>query len=209
MALDDLLAQGIAELGLSVPAATQHRMRDYLKLIEKWNRTFSLTAIRSPEDMLRRHLLDSLAISPYVSARFVLDVGSGAGLPGIPLAMMWPQSRITLLDSNQKKAAFMRQAIIELGLANATVVCDRIETWRSEAGFDLIVSRAFSDLPKFIEAAGRLCAADGVMAAMKGAYPDDELARMPPGFAVERVVSLSIPGLNEARHLVLLKPVVH
>jgi 16S rRNA (guanine527-N7)-methyltransferase len=204
--LGDLLAHGIAELGLAVPGTTQARLLAYLGLIEKWNRIYNLTAVRDPRDMLHRHLLDSLAVVPYVSAHLVLDVGSGAGLPGIPLAMTWPKTQVTLLDSNQKKTAFLQQAVIELGLTNVTVVCDRVETWRPGHEFDLVISRAFSDLPELVEVAGRLCAADGVLAAMKGIYPHGELAQLTPVFKLERVIPLTVPGLSEARHLVLLRP---
>jgi len=202
----DLLAHGIAKLGLSVPEATQHRLLDYLALVEKWNRVFNLTAVRDPKDMLYRHLLDSLAIVPYVSARLALDVGSGAGFPGIPLAMVRPQTQVTLLDSSQKKTAFLQQTAIELGLTNITVVCKRVESWWPERRFDLVISRAFSGLSEFAEAAGRLCAVNGILAAMKGVYPHEELAQLPPKFKLERVISLTVPGLSEARHLVLLRP---
>jgi 16S rRNA (guanine527-N7)-methyltransferase len=206
MVFDDPLAHGIAELGLSVPSTTQQRLLAYLTLIEKWNRVYNLTAVRDPRDMLHRHLLDSLAVAPYVSARFALDVGSGAGLPGIPLAMVCPQTQVTLLDSHQKKTAFLQQAVIELGLTNVTVVCDRVETWQSKRNFDLVISRAFSGLPKLVEVAGRLCAIDGVLAVMKGIYPHEELAQLTPEFKLERVIPLTVPGISEARHLVLLRP---
>ncbi len=200
------LARGIAELGLSVNDTMQRQLLEYLALIEKWNRVYNLTAVRDPRDMLHRHLLDSLSVAPHVSAHFALDVGSGAGLPGIPLATAWPQTQVTLIDSNQKKTAFLQQAIIELGLTNVTVVCNRVEAWQPNHKFDLVISRAFSDLPELVEVAGRLCAADGILAAMKGIYPHEELAQLTPEFKLERVIPLTVPGLSEARHLVLLRP---
>lgn len=200
------LAEGLAELGLSLSSAIQQRLHDYLLLIDKWNRVYNLTAVRDPQEMLTVHLLDSLSILPYVSARSLLDVGSGAGLPGIPLALARPDMHVTLLDSNQKKATFLRQAAIELGLTNTTVIGERIEDWHAESRFEWVVSRAFSSLPEFLEIAGRHCAANGTLAAMKGAYPDAELAQLPPGFRLRQVISLEVPGLNRARHLVLLDP---
>jgi len=200
------LAQGIAALGLRVPAATQRKLLDYLALMEKWNRVHNLTAVRERSKMVSNHLLDCLAVAPYLVARTVLDVGSGAGLPGIPLALMWPQAFVTLLDSNHKKAAFLRQAMIELGLKNTEVVCERVETWQPQRQFELVISRAVSDVPEFLNLAGRLCAADGTVAAMKGLYPHEELAQLPGEFKLRRVVSLKVPGLRAERHLVLLDP---
>ncbi len=207
MSLAEKLAQGIAEIGLDVTAATQRKLLDYQALIAKWNRVHNLTAVRGSARMVSDHLLDCLAVVPHLDARTVLDVGSGAGLPGIPLALMWPLANITLLDSNHKKAAFLRQAVIELGLKNAEVVCERVETWQPQREFELVISRAISDLPEFLNLAGRLCAADGTVAAMKGLYPHEELAQLPSGFNLRGVVSLKVPGMQAQRHLVLVGPV--
>jgi 16S rRNA (guanine527-N7)-methyltransferase len=207
MSLAEKLAQGVAELGLHVPAATQHKLLDYLALIAKWNRVHNLTAVRESTRMVSDLLLDCLAVVPHLDAQTVLDVGSGAGLPGIPLALMWPQARVTLLDSNHKKAAFLRQAMIELELKNTEVVCERVETWQPRFEFELVISRAVSDLPEFLKLAGRLCAADGTVAAMKGLYPHEELAHLPRGYNLRGVVPLKVPGLRAQRHLVLLDPV--
>ena len=207
MSLAGKLAQGIAELGLHVPAATQSKLLDYVALIVKWNRVHNLTAVRESSRMVSDHLLDCLAVVPYLDARTVLDVGSGAGLPGIPVALMWPQASVTLLDSNHKKTAFLRQAMIELGLKNTEVVCERAESWQPQRQFELVISRAVSDLPEFLKLAGRLCAADGTVAAMKGLYPHEELAQLPGGFNLRGVVPLTVPGMRAARHLVLLSPV--
>ncbi len=207
MSLAEQLAQGLAELGLHVPSATQKKLLDYLALIVKWNRVHNLTAVREDAKMVSNHLLDCLAVVPYLDARTVMDVGSGAGLPGIPLALMWPQARITLLDSNHKKAAFLRQAMIELGLKNTNVVCERVENWQPHREFELVISRAVSDMPEFLKLAGRLCTADGTLAAMKGLYPHEELALLPRGFSLRSVVALDVPGVRAQRHLVLLDPV--
>jgi 16S rRNA (guanine527-N7)-methyltransferase len=200
------LAQGLAALGLELPAEALARLAAYVELLEKWNRTYNLTGIRGPREVLTRHLLDCLAVVPHVAARTLLDVGSGAGLPGIPLALALPQSRVTLLESAQKKAAFLRQVRIELDLANVSVVCDRVEAWQPAEQFDLIISRAFSDLPEYVGRVGRLCRRGGAILAMKGAYPHDELARLPEGYSLQRVVALAVPGLDAERHLVVVKP---
>jgi 16S rRNA (guanine527-N7)-methyltransferase len=201
-----LLADGIAELRLAVPPETQQRLLAYLDLIAKWNRVYNLTAIRDTASMVSAHLLDSLAVVPHLSAQTVLDIGSGAGLPGLPLALLWPQSQGAVLDSNQKKPTFLRQAVIELGLDNVNVVCERVEAWRPESRFDLVISRAFSDLPEFVAVAAPLCKAGGTLAAMKGVYPGEEITRLPSGCVVRQVLPLRVPGLKAERHLVLIDP---
>lgn len=199
------LAEGVATLGLSLPAPTQQRLLDYLALLKKWNQVYNLTAVREPSEMVGQHLLDSLAVVPHIFADTILDVGSGAGLPGIPLALALPRSQVTLLDSNQKKAAFLRQAVIELGIGNVSVECARVETWRPAYRFDLVISRALSDLAEFVTLAGHLVAADGVLAAMKGVYPHEEVACLPRGFRLRAARVLSVPGVRAERHLLLLE----
>jgi 16S rRNA (guanine527-N7)-methyltransferase len=198
------LAHGLADMGLALPPAVQRRLLDYVALIEKWNRVYNLTAVRDPLDMLGAHLLDSLAILPYVSAHSVLDVGSGAGLPGIPLAIVEPATAVTLLDSNKKKASFLRQSAIELGLTNVTVVDERVELWQANRQFDCVVSRAFSSLSEFLQLAGAHCSSAGTLAAMKGIYPEQELTQLPTGFRLRQVIALNVPGLERSRHLVLV-----
>jgi 16S rRNA (guanine527-N7)-methyltransferase len=205
MSLAAILAQGVTELRLNIAEETQRKLLDYLALIQKWNRVYNLTAVRETQKMTSHHLLDSLAVIPHVHARRLVDVGSGAGLPGIPLALALPQMRVTLLDSNHKKATFLRQAAIELGLDNVEVVCARAESWLPPQPFEMVISRAFSDLPQFLAAAGHLCAVDGVIAAMKGVYPDEEIAQLPAGFELRGVIPLAVPGLEAERHLVLLQ----
>ena len=205
MSLAEALAQGLQALHLELPPDSQQKLVDYVALIEKWNRVYNLTAVREPEKMLSHHILDSLAIAPHVSAPTLADVGSGAGLPGIPLALAYPASAVTLIESNHKKSAFLKQAVIELELANVSVETRRVEAWEEAPQFDCVVSRAFSDLGEFVTLASRLCAREGTLAAMKGVHPYDELAQIPVGFRVERVIPLEVPGLRAERHLVLVK----
>ena len=200
------LAAGIAALDLVVEPEAQQRMLDYLLLVEKWNKAYNLTAVREPAKMLTHHLLDSLSVLPHLRGDRLLDVGSGAGLPGIPLALARPEWEFTLLDSSHKKTTFLRQAVIELGLTNVEVVCDRVETWPSPQPFNTVVSRAFSDLPEFLALAGKLCAKTGVVVAMKGVYPHEELAQVPKDFQLCNVVPLNVPGLGAERHAAVLQP---
>jgi len=210
MNLAQSLATGIQALGLTIDAQAQAAMLQYLGLLEKWNKAYNLTAVRDPQKMLTHHLLDSLAIMPHIKGPYILDVGSGAGLPGIPLALARPQWHLTLLDANQKKTIFLRQVAIELKMLQVTVVCDRTESWRSPIQFQTIVSRAYSDLGDFVKGAGRLCAPEGLMLAMKGVYPEGELQQLQLQalpFLVRETVALTVPQLVAERHAVLLEPV--
>jgi 16S rRNA (guanine527-N7)-methyltransferase len=161
--------------------------------------------VREPENMLYQHLLDSLAVLPHVGAGRLLDVGTGGGLPGIVLAIARPELDITLLDSNQKKTTFLRQACIELGLKNVKVECMRVDDYQPSAAFDMVISRAFSDLGEFVRLSARLCRSGGMLLAMKGVYPHDELAQLPAHFQQHEVVALNVPGLEAQRHLVILR----
>ena len=203
------LADGLARLQLELPPETQQKLLDYVALVQKWNKVYNLTAVRETDKILTHHLLDSLAVVPHVAnATTILDVGSGAGLPGIPLALALPQAQLTLLDSNQKKTAFLHQALIELQLSNAEVVCKRVEKYQSNQLFSVVVSRAFSDLAAFVAQAGRLVAPGGTLLAMKGVHPADEIAQLTGGeseFTLIGVTPLSVPGLDAERHLVFLK----
>lgn len=205
MSLAATLAQGVTELRQDITEETQRKLLDYLALIQKWNRVYNLTAVREMQKMASHHLLDCLAVIPHVRVSRLVDIGSGAGLPGIPLALAMPQAQVTLLDSNHKKATFLRQAVIELGLNNVEVVCARAESWQPLRPFEAVISRAFSDLPQFLAAAGHLCAEGGVIAAMKGIYPDEEIAQLPGGFELRGVIPLAVPGLGAERHLVLVQ----
>ena len=199
------LASGLEALGLSAPGALVTKLLDYVALIAKWNRVYNLTAVRDPGEMIGLHVLDSLAVLPHLPGRTLLDVGSGAGLPGIPLAIARPDLEVTLLDSNQKKTSFQQQAAIELGLTNVRTVNARAESWETQQRFDVVISRAFSEIADFVSAAGRLAADGGVLLAMKGVYPHDELARMPMAYRTRAVVPLTVPGVAAERHLVLIE----
>lgn len=205
MSLDAALASGLATLRLPLPPAAQSNLLAYLALVDKWNRVYNLTAIREPEKMVAHHVLDSIAVAPHLVGTTLLDVGSGAGLPGIPLAIARPQTSVTLLESNHKKAAFLKQAAIELALANVEVVAERVEVWQAPRQYDVVISRAFSDLAEFVTLAGRHCAANGTLAAMKGVYPFEELAQLPAGYEMTAAIPLAVPGLQAERHLVLVR----
>ena len=204
MSSADQLKRGLIALGLRLEPDTQQRLLDYVALIEKWNRIYNLTAIREPGRMVSHHLLDCLAVAPHLGAKRLLDVGSGAGLPGIPLALCSPNTQVTVLDSNHKKAAFLNQAVLELGLTNTAVCSERVESWQTPEKFDVIISRAFSDIGEFVRVTRHLLAPGGIFAAMKGLYPYEEIEKLPAGCEVRRVLPLAIPGLDSARHLVLI-----
>ena len=204
MSAADQLKRGLIALGLVLERDTQQRLLDYIALIDKWNRVHNLTAIREPEKMVSHHLLDSLAVAPHLHARRLLDVGSGAGLPGIPLALANPDMQVTLLDSSNKKVAFMNQAVMELKIKNAEVCGERVESWKSQEGFDVVISRAFSDMSEFVHMTRHLLAPGGMFAAMKGMHPYEEIDKLPPDCIVQQVLPLAIPGLDGARHLVLI-----
>lgn len=181
------------------------RLLAYLAELERWNAAYNLTAVRDPLDMVSRHLLDSLAIHPYVRGR-MLDVGSGPGLPGIPLAIVQPELAVTTLDSNGKKARFMRHAVRALGLANVEVVEARVEDWRPAAPFDCVVSRAFASLTEFFEKTAHLVAPGGEWVAMKGKLDGRERAEVPARHRLGETIRLNVPGLAEERHVVIARP---
>ena len=206
MNLEVQIVEGLASMGLDIGEAERRRMAAHLELIAKWNRVHNLTAVRDTSQMVALHLLDSLSLVPHLgAARSVLDVGTGPGFPGVPLAIARPGLEVTLLDSSNKKCAFLEQAKAELGLGNVRVVCERVEQWRPERGFDLVVSRAFADLADFVGQAGHLVAPGGRMLAMKGVYPFEEIARVPSTHRVAKVVELAVPTLDAKRHLVTLE----
>jgi 16S rRNA (guanine527-N7)-methyltransferase len=206
MSLESQLGLGVAAMGVTLPDGGVDRLAQYLRLLEKWNRVHNLTAIREPEQMVTLHVLDSLSILPFLGdSRLLVDVGTGAGLPGIPLAIARPGLRVTLLDSSHKKATFLEQARVELKLDNVAVACERVERWHPQARFDTVVSRAFAELADFVQGARHLVAPDGAMLAMKGVHPFDEIARLPAGWRVDRVAELTVPTLEAKRHLVVLK----
>jgi 16S rRNA (guanine527-N7)-methyltransferase len=200
------LAEGVEALGLTLPQGAEARLVEYLALLQKWNRIYNLTAVREASKMVNQHLLDCLAVVPHTKAATVLDVGSGAGLPGIPLALAAPKMHVTLLESNQKKSAFLQQAKLELKLDNVAVTCERVETWQPGRKFDMVISRAFSDLAEFIKLAGRHVAPGGAVAAMKGIYPHEEITQLPAGWRLREALPLTVPGLRAQRHLLFIAP---
>lgn len=202
------LQTGIAELGMSLPAGAEDKLSAYLGLLTKWNKTFNLTAIRDPAEMVTHHLLDSLAVLPVLEKSALAgrqgfrlaDVGSGAGLPGLVLAIARPDWQVTSIETVEKKAAFQRQAKIELGLANVSIHCGRVEAFTD--AFDGVISRAFASLADFVALAGHLST---TLWAMKGAYPADEIAALPDGWQVVASHPLVVPGLDAERHLLQLE----
>jgi len=206
MSLQQQIDTGLAAMGLELPAEARQRMAAHLELIAKWNRVHNLTAVRETEQMVVLHLLDSLSLLPHLgAAKSVLDVGTGPGFPGIPLAIARPELEFALLDSSHKKCTFLEQARAELGLRNVTVVCERVEQWQPGQRFDAVVSRAFAELSDFITQSQHLAAPGGRFLAMKGVYPFDEIARVPASHRVAQVVELAVPTLDAKRHLVFLE----
>jgi 16S rRNA (guanine527-N7)-methyltransferase len=190
--------------GALVPADAEQKLLAFIALLSKWNAIYNLTAIREPDKMLTHHILDALAAADFIQAAgTVLDVGAGAGLPGIPIAIVRPDCRVTLIDANAKKTAFCEQARIELNLNNVAVVTDRVEQYRPEEKFAYVISRAFSNIADFIALAGRHLAPGGLMLAMKGVAPRDELDGLPSGWQA-RVQAVSVPGLAAERCVVML-----
>jgi 16S rRNA (guanine527-N7)-methyltransferase len=199
------LRRGLAELGQPLAESAQHKLMAYLELLAKWNKTYNLTAIRDPLQMISQHLLDSLAVRPHLPAGALADVGSGGGLPGIPLAIAEPARRVTLNDASHKKAAFLQQAVIELKLANADVHIGRVQAWQPEIPFACVISRGFAELAQFVATCRHLVREGGVLAAMKGLYPREELDRVPAGTDCRDVRRLQVPLLGAERHLVLCR----
>jgi len=205
MTLQEQLTAGVAALGLALPEGAEAKLLAYLALLDKWNRVYNLTAVRDAERMVSHHLLDSLAAAPFFDGETVLDVGSGGGLPGIPLAIARPELQVTLIDSIAKKTAFLLQAKAELGLANLNVITGRVEDYRPEAQFDVITSRAFSDLKEFVTLTRHLLKPAGRWLAMKGLMPHEEIATLPGWVKVGANHALAVPGLEASRHLIVLE----
>ena len=199
------LERGLAELGQPLPADAGARFLAYLELLAKWNRTFNLTAVRDPERMIGLHILDSLSVRPHLPSGPLADIGSGAGLPGIPLAIAEPLRPVTLNDANQKKTSFLRQAVIELGLRNAQVHQGRVESWRPTTYFACVIARGYAELARLVADTRHLLQPGGVVAAMKGVLPREELANLPAGADCSDVRRLVVPQLDAERHLVLCR----
>jgi len=197
------LASGLEQLGIALPKEAQQKLLAFRDLLLKWNKTYNLTALRDPAQAISHHLLDSLAILPHVGDGPLLDVGSGGGLPGIPLAIARPELSVSMVDTVQKKATFLQQAAIELQLGNIRAYHARVEEMQGQ--YAQISSRAFAEIGLFISLTRHLLAPGGRWLAMKGVRPDEELSALPADIAVEAVIPLQVPGLDAERHLIILK----
>jgi 16S rRNA (guanine527-N7)-methyltransferase len=198
------LVAGAQELGIALDAVQAAALMRLLTELREWNTRFNLTAIREPADMVDKHLLDSLSIQPHLHGRRIADIGTGAGFPGLPLAIVNPRRQFTLIEATGKKVQFVRHAIEALRIENVEIVQARAETWRPRAPFDSVIARALGKLADFIRVAGHLCARDGRMLAMKGREPTAEIEALPPGWRVRAVHELKVPGLAAARCVVEL-----
>ena len=214
--LDDGLTRlgALDAVAAHLPPGARDKLVAYLELLLKWNRTYNLTAIREPARMVTHHVLDALAVLPHLRGETaegapaglrVLDVGSGGGVPAIPLAIARPTWHVVALDSSHKKGAFLQQTVIELRLANVEAVIARVEDYLPPAPFDIVISRAFSDLATFVETSARHLADGGRLVAMKGVYPDEEIALLPPAFRIVAAPVLAVPGLDAQRHLIVIE----
>lgn len=201
MNLERMLADGISTLGLDLSAVQQQQLLRYVGLLNKWNKAYNLTAVREPQDMVVRHLLDSLSVLPHVQPTEIVDVGTGAGIPGIPLAIAMPELQVILLDGNGKKTRFAKQAVLELGLTNVEVVQSRAEQYRNAS--PQVISRAFASLPDMLHVSGHMLALGGRMLAMKAALTDMEMAGVQAPWQAQRI-TLQVPGLDERRQLIIL-----
>jgi 16S rRNA (guanine527-N7)-methyltransferase len=202
--LKQILQKGLDKLQLKLSAQVQQKLIDYVLLLHKWNQTYNLTAIRDPKEIVIRHILDSLAIVPYIKGKRILDVGSGAGLPGIPLALALPKKHFVLLDSNSKKIRFLVYAVSVLKITNVEIVQERVEKYQSKQKFASIITRAFASLEDTLNKTRHLYNKNGYLLAMKGKYPKQELQKITLPILVYKI---EVPNLDEQRHLVLVRPV--
>jgi len=203
--LKQIITNGIAELNLDATQVQVEQLANYAFLLEKWNRTYNLVAATNIREIAERHILDSLSIDEFLKGNHILDIGSGAGLPGIPLAIFNPGKNFTLLDSNGKKTRFLLQAKIALGLQSIDIKNIRVENYQSKDQIDMVVCRAFSSLTEIAEKAQHLLSQECKILAMKGRFPDDEINQLSKEFAVVSVVKLQVPGAESERHLVELR----
>ena len=205
--IEERLKSGAENMKVFLTDEMLEKLVDYIYLLHKWNATYNLTALKNPGDMLTHHVLDSLSVVPFlVKSRNILDVGSGGGLPGLVLAIGYPEKHVSMVDIVQKKTAFLNQARIELGLDNVTIHTGRVEKLQVEKKFDAIISRAFSSLPDFVGLSGHLLDRNGRFYAMKGLIPSDEISNLPSGWKVERIDVLNVPSLDAQRHLIVIGP---
>ena len=204
--LRPVLESGLDALCIKLTKEQQNKIINYLIILSKWNSVYNLTAIRDPKEMMTHHVLDSLSAVPaFTEAQNVLDVGSGGGLPGMILAICYPDKKISMIDTVSKKTAFLNQAKAELGLNNVTVYSARVESLQVNQPFDVITSRAFSELNNFVNWSQHLLAEGGRFIAMKGVHPQGEIERLPEGWEVKEVRPLTVPGLDAERHLIFIQ----
>lgn len=204
MSLASHLSALLAKTNLNVTAEQQQKLLDYVNLLDKWNKAYNLTSVRDPEEMLVRHILDSLMVSPYIKGKKLIDVGTGPGLPGIPLAIIRPDDHFTLLDSLGKRVRFLKQVQFELGLKNIEPVQSRVENFQTEK-FDCVISRAFASLQDMLNWCEHLCHENGAFYALKGVYPAEEITEIEKNFTVSEVISIDVPELEAQRHLIVIK----
>ena len=201
------LQQGLQALSLDLHRSTQTQLLNYLELLAQWNQVYNLTAIHNQVEMIPKHVLDSLAVLPYICGNTLVDVGTGAGLPGLLLAIVAPQWQCVLLDSNAKKIRFVKQAILELKITNAQAICTRVEAFNPPMGFNTVITRAYANLHQFYATAKHLSIQGGYLLAMKGIYPVNEIAQMAPVPVQLKCLPLQVPQLPAQRHLVLIGPI--
>jgi 16S rRNA (guanine527-N7)-methyltransferase len=204
-AIEKRISDGLARLGAPAGPDLAAALHRYLMLLQEWNRAYNLTSVTGLDDMAVRHILDSATARPYLQGAAVLDAGTGAGLPGIPLALLDPARHFTLLDSVGKKIRFLHQVVADLRLANVTLVQARLEDWEPQALFDTVICRAFGTLVDFAAVCGRCLAPDGRLVAMKGRHPDEELRAVAAPWCVAAVERVTVPGLDAERHIVVLE----
>lgn len=200
--LVNILSNGLDRLEIHSNSDIQDKLITFVYILEKWNQVYNLTAIRKLEKMVTHHLLDSLSVLPYIKGAQIVDIGAGAGLPGIPIAILLPEDEFTLVDSNAKKTRFMQQVVSELKLTNVRVLHSRVEDLPPKCLYDTVISRAFAAVNDMLRAAGHLCRQDGKILAMKGMEPIEEIKDLAAGFKVDKIIDLNVPGLDAQRHLV-------
>jgi len=202
--LADILEAGMQNMGVDYTSLQRDQLLAYLKLLISWNKAYNLTAIRDPAQMIALHLLDSLTVLPHVTGEHLIDVGTGAGLPGIPLAIIYPDKQFTLLDSNGKKTRFLFQVRCHLGLTNVTEIQSRVEQHQPRECYDAVLSRAFTSIADMVDKCHHLLAAQGVFLAMKGKFPQSELSEVAKDYKVETSHTLQVPGVEGERHLIVI-----
>jgi 16S rRNA (guanine527-N7)-methyltransferase len=201
MSIDELWDSGLLTLKCQPDESQLTKLKQYVDLLERWNKIYNLTSVRDPKDMIPLHIFDSLVVAYFIKGDNCLDVGSGGGLPTIPLAIMQPQRQFAALDTNGKKTRFIQQSVIELGLKNVSVEHERVENWKPEKKFDAIISRAFASIHDFVSFSSMHLAEEGTMYAMKGQYPTAEMQNLPQGFVLSKSHELRVPSVEGERHL--------